>query len=67
MELWFAYDFLALIIRDYMKQTDQCLYNALVIKINKQPTSYLLKVRDSLRNVADMIEGILVDRCKDNY
>jgi hypothetical protein len=62
MGLWFAYDFLALIIRDYMAHTGQCLYNALVIKISRQPDAYLLRVRDDLLNVIKMIEDEVAER-----
>ena len=62
MELWWAYDFLSLMIANYMRQTDHCLYNALVIKMSRQPADYLLKVRDSLRNVATMIDQELANR-----
>lgn len=62
MELYFGFDWLGIIIRDYMKHNDQCLYNALVIKMRKQPNNYLLKVRDSLLEHVKLIESELVER-----
>lgn len=56
MNLWHGFDFLANIIAPWMRHNDQCLYNALVIKLRRQPTDYLLRVRDSLRELADFVE-----------
>lgn len=62
MDIYWAYDFLGLIIRDYMHNSGHCLYNALVIKMAHQPTSYLLRVRNSLYCLTEMINDELGQR-----
>lgn len=62
MNLWRGFEFLALIIHPWMNHNNQCLYNALVIKLRRQPVAYLLQVRDSLRELADFVEQEINER-----
>lgn len=61
MDFWFAFDF-ARIVNGYAEHTGQCLYNALIIKIAKQPTEYLLKVRDALLVLVKFVEDEISER-----
>lgn len=62
MNLWHIYEFLAQIVHPYMAERDQCLYNALAVKIADADDDYLLGVRDSALEVVKWVEQELADR-----
>ena len=67
MELWTAYDYIVNTVHAFMLRTDQCLYNALVVTLAGKRAEYpgveemsrekLLKIRDSLLELAKFIQG----------
>jgi hypothetical protein len=62
MDYWPAYDWIVNTIHTFMVKNEECLYNALVLTFGEKSNDSLIRIRESLRDLIQMIDEELVTR-----